>query len=336
MEPDKSTASEGQEPKTGQQSAPADALSMSPDELEEAEKTQAAATPPTDNPDEKKLSPLKKLFRKVNVYFLIFILLVIIVAIIAIVNYLNSTKVTPEPNVATQDLNPDELKQLNNSDATVGNASQTLTIQGNAIIAGQSLLRGNLNVAGNLQTGGEIKGPKLTISGDTSLGQTQINSLQVAQNVAIQGETTIRNLNVAGTSSFSGQLTASQITVTQLTLSGNAALRVPNHISFTGATPSRTTTGSVLGNGGTASINGSDTTGTISINSGNNPTAGCFMRVTFGQVFSNEPHVIISPVGAAAGQLQYYVDRDKTGFSLCTNNAAAANQVFAFDYFITN
>ena len=118
-------------------------------------------------------------------------------------------------------------------------------------------------------------------------------------------------------------------------MSGNAILQIPNHLSFTGPSPSRTINAGVLGAGGSASVNGSDTNGTININTGSNPSAGCFARINFQQAFPGQPHVIVSPVGAAAGQTQYYVDRNNTGFSICTNNPAPANQVFAFDYFVT-
>lgn len=339
MEPDKNTppATDGQPPQSEQQ-APADALSRTPDDLEEDQATAAAATPgaPGGEPAEKKISPAKKFFRKVNLYFLLFLLVVVIAGAIAVVSYLNSKKAAPEPNIASQGLTEDALKQLANSDATVGDSSQTLTIQGNTIIAGQTLTRGNLNVAGNFQSGGSVTGPSLTISGQTNLGSTQVNSLQVATNTAIQGSTTLRDLNVAGTSSFSGPMTASQITVTKLVLSGNATLEIPNHISFTGPSPSRTINAGVLGSGGSASVNGSDTTGTVNINTGNNTVAGCFIHLNFSQKFSNQPHVLVSPVGAGAGLTQYYVTRDTSGFSICTNNPAPAYQVFAFDYFVTN
>jgi len=324
---------EGEKP-TEVPQAPADALSRTPEELEE-EAAQAAAENPETKPDEpvKKDSAVRRLFRRLNIYFLIFLLLLIVAIVVVVVNYLNSQKVTPEPSIATQKLSEDALKQLANTDASVGNTSQTLTIQGNAVIAGQTLMRGNLNIAGNLQTGGSIQGPNLTISGTSNLGTAQINSLQVAQNVAIQGTTTLRDLNVAGPSSFSGTLTASQITVNKLILSGNAELQIPNHLAFTGASPSRTA-GNALGNGGSVSINGSDTSGTININTGNGPAAGCFTQVTFNQKFTATPRVIVSPIGSAAGQTQYYVTRTATGFSLCTNNAAPANQSFAFDFFV--
>lgn len=339
MESDKDTppATENQSSQDDQK-APVDALSRTPEDLENEQIEQAAADldTPIDGPTVKKISPLKQFFRKVNLYILIFGLLIVVAGAIAAVNYLNSQKTPAAPNIATQGLTEGALKQLANTDATVGNTSQTLTIQGNAIIAGQTLTRGNLNVAGNLQTGGSIQGPSLTISGATNLGATQINSLQVATNTAVQGSTTLRDLNVAGTSSFSGPMTASQITVTKLVMSGNAVLQIPNHISFTGPSPSRTINAGVLGSGGSASVNGSDTTGTININTGSNPTTGCFAHITFQQAFTSQPHVIISPVGAGAGQTQYYVDRSNSGFSVCTAIPAPANQVFAFDYFVTN
>lgn len=337
MEPDKNTAANGESPNQGQQ-APADALSRTPDDLDQDPSVQAAKAEAkaTEDPGAKKLSPLKKFFRKVNVYFLIFLIIVAVAGVIAAVNYLNSQKAPEEPNIATQGLTQDALKQLANTDATVGNASQTLNIQGNAIIAGQTLTRGNLNVAGNFQSGGPITAPSITTSGAANLGTIQTNNLQVATDVAIQGKTTVRDLNVAGTTTLSGAVTASQLTVSQLILSGNAVLRIPNHISFTGPSPGRSISAGVLGAGGTASINGSDTTGTININTGANPQPGCFAQITFAQKFSNQPHVLVSPVGTGAGQLQYYVDRNQTSFSICTNNSAPANQVFAFDYFVTN
>lgn len=319
--------------------APADALSRTPEELNEEKAANEAANPTPADPakvNEKKLSPLKQFMRKVNLYFLLFGLLIVIAGAITTVNYLNSQKAPQEPNIANQSLTQEALKQLANTDATVGGAAQTLTIQGSAIISGNTLMRGNLNVAGNIQSGGSITGPSITISGQSNFGATQINSLQVAQNLAVQGSTTMRDLNVSGTSSFSGAITASQITVSSLILSGNGALQIPNHLVFSGPSPSRSFIGSgILGSGGSVSVNGSDTSGSISMGSGNNPTGdGCIVRVNFNKVFTTQPRVIVSPVNRAAGQMLYYIERNTTGFSLCTANTPTANQTFAFDYFI--
>ena len=338
MEPDKNTPpAANNEPSKQEPEAPADALSRTPEDLEQEQAAQAAANPEAkaDEPAEKKLPFFKRIARKVNVYFLGFILLTIIGGAVTVVNYLNSQKAPTGPNLANQSLTQDALKQLANTDASVGNASQTLTIQGNAVIAGQTLARGNLNVAGNIQSGGSMQGSALTISGTSNLGSTQINSLQVATTLAVQGATTMRDLNVAGTSTFSGPMTASQITVTKLVISGNGLLEVPNHISFTGPSPSRVVSGA-LGSGGSASVNGSDTAGSVNLNSGAGTSAGCLVTIKFAQAFQKQPRVIISPVGSAAGSLEYYVNRSAGEFSICTNTAAPTNKSFGFDYIVTN
>lgn len=342
MDPDKKPEEDEvstQEPKVDVQATPADALSKTPDELEDEKAAQAAQDTDLSGLDgelpEKKISPIKRILKKVNVYLLIFVVLLVVAGVIAIVSFLNSQKAPEQADVQSQALTTEALKSLANTDASVGNTAQTLTIQGSAIINGQTLTRGNLNVAGNFQTGGGIQAPTITVSGAANLGDAQINSLQIASNTAIQGTTTLRDLNVSGTSSFSGAMTASQITVTRLILSGNASLEVPNHISFTGSTPSRTTNGSVLGNGGSANISGSDTAGTVNVNSGNNPTAGCFITVKFNEAFTRQPRVIISPSGITASKMQYYTERNTTTFSVCSANAPDANQSYAFDYFVT-
>lgn len=311
--------------------APADALSRTPDELEE-ERVATEPAPSTD-PAEKKPSKLRQLARKANIYFLLFLLMVAIGAIITAVNYINSKKEIPPPSIASKELTEEELKQLANTDSSVGDVNQTLTIRGNAVIDGQTLMRGDLNVAGNLQTGGSIQGPNLTISGTSNLGEVQINNLQVAGNAAVQGDITGQTLSIAGGSTFGGPMTASRITVTELVMSGNASLQIPNHISFIGPTPSRATNPQ-LGTGGSASVSGSDTSGSVRITTGNSPSAGCMVRIGFNQRFTSVPKVLITPIGSAAGRTQYYVERDQDSFSICASSPAPANQSFGFDYFV--
>jgi len=340
MDSDKKTPTDADKtsteaPKAVEPQAPVDALSRTPDDLSQEQAAQASLNP-VDTTPVKKVSAFKRVMKKINVYLLIFVLLMVVAGAITIVNFLNSQKEPEVASLATQELTEDTLQQLANTDASVGDVSQTLTIQGNAIIAGQTLMRGDLNVAGNFQTGGTIQGPSLTISGSSSLSTAQINTLQVASTLAVQGATTMADLNVTGTASFNGPVTASTLTVTRLVIAGNGVLQIPNHISFTGASPGISNNAGVLGNGGSASVNGSDTSGSVNISTGNNPTPGCFTRINFQQAFTNQPRVVISPIGSGASLTQYYVDRNTTGFSICTTNAAPANQQFGFDYFIAN
>lgn len=342
QKPDQSAAPEAD---SSAQSTPPDALEKTNEELNEEATTQpnadaTGAAAPGDKPSEpkqaKQPSAFKKLLKRFNVYLLLFLLVVAIGVVISVVAILNGRKEPPIPALTNQTLDPDTLRQLANSDATVGDTGQTLTVQGNAIFSGQVLVRGNLNVAGTIQLGGEFSVPSLRVSSNANLVDTQTNTLQVANTLIVQGEVTLyNNLNVAGTTSFNGRVNVAEMAVTRLIMSGNAQLEVPNHINFSGASPGRVINAGLLGAGGSGSVAGSDTTGTINLNTGSNPGAGCLVRIRFNQPYNNTPHVIVSPVGAAAGQMNYYVDRTVNEFSLCSTNAPAANQVFAFDYFVT-
>ncbi len=340
MEADKKP-DEAKEASSPAQSAPADALEKTNEELgqEAARETAVNADGSTakDGKPAKKVNPLKQFLKRFNIYLLLFVLVVLIAVVVSAVGYLNGKKTPKAPSANNQTLSSDTLKQLANSDATVGDTGQTLTIQGNAIFSGQVLVRSDLNVAGTIKLGNELNVPNLTVANTSNLSTAQANTLQVAQGSTFQGTVTIQHdLNVGGAAAFSGSLTAAQITVTTLTMSGNAQLNVPNHIGFPGASPGRQIFPNVLGAGGSASVNGSDNTGTVNINTGSGPTAGCFITMTFNRPFASTPHVIISPVGIGAGQTQYYVNRSTTTLSICTANTPPANSVMAYDYFITD
>lgn len=318
------------------QTAPADALSRNPEELvsEAAANPDTAATPAE---PVKKPAGFKAVLKKVNIYLMGFLLVVAIVAFTGAVSFLNSNKQPKAPSVASQELTTEQLKQLANSDATVGAAAQTLTIQGNAIVSGQMLVRSSLDVAGGIKLGGELVVKDVTSSGKANLTTTQTNELQVAQTTILQGTTTTGDLNVGGTAAFGGPVTAGQLTVSRLIIAGNGTLQIPNHLSFTGPSPARSILDAgTMGAGGSVNVSGSDTTGTININTGSGPVAGCFAKINFALPFTNNPHIILSPFGAAAGKLNWYITKSKTGFSVCSHNAADPGEVFGFDYFITN
>jgi len=312
------------------QNVPADALERPDSEVLDA--TGEAGTP---DKNIKKPNAFISFLRRFNVYFLLFLLVVIVAVAVSVVMYLNSRKSAPNPTVVNQNLTPDQLKQIANSSGTVGGSGQTLTVQGNAVFDGQLLVKNNLNVAGTLQLGAPLSVQNITVSNTANLQNTQINTLQVAQGSTFQGTVTVQNnLNVGGLASF-GNATVGTLTVTKLVMSGSAQLQVPNHVAFTGYQPGRTL-GDAIGGGGSVSVGGSDTAGTININTGNGPISpGCFATVNFNVKYTSTPHVMVSPVGVSAGRLDYYVNRSTTSFSICTANSPDANASFAFDYFVT-
>jgi cytoskeletal protein CcmA (bactofilin family) len=278
---------------------------------------------------------LKQSLRRFNVYLLFFLLILVVAAGIILIAYFQSQKGNTTTSLKTQELTQQTLEQVAASDATVGSSGQILNVQSNAVFAGQVLVREGLQVAGNLQISGVVAFNNLTVSGTTQVGQLQVNGqLSVSGDAGLQGALTVaKSLQVNGGATFGGAVTAPQLTVGSLQLNGDITLT--HHIVVGGPTPSRSG-GAALGSGGSASLNGSDTAGSININTGSSPAAGCFVTITFTSKFSDTPHVNVTPVGSAAGGLDYYVTRSTTNFSICDASAPPAGASFGFDYFIVD
>ena len=270
--------------------------------------------------------------RHFNIYLLLFILVVIVAVVVTVVSYLyNKSQNENNTTIKTQSLSQSALDQLANSDVTVGDAKQVLSVQSNAVFAGKVLVRDTLEVAGGLQVGGSLTLTGIKVSGTSTFDSVQVTKdLAVTGNTSIQGQLNVqKSLGVNGGGTFNGPVSATQITTGSLQLAGDLVLT--HHIAAGGATPSRSN-GTALGGGGTASVSGSDTSGSITINTGSSPAAGCFITINFATRFNSTPHIVVTPVGSAAGGLAYYITRSTTNFSVCTNSAAPAGASFGFDY----
>ncbi len=231
----------------------------------------------------------------------------------------------------TSSLTSQQLAQLQGTTTIVGDSKQILDIQGSAVFEGGVLTRGDLNVAGSIKVGGALTLPSVTVAGNGSFGTLQVGSdLSVGGVLNLQGALNIKNgLNVQGATSFGGAVSIGQLSVSSFQLSGD--LPINRHLSPGGGTPGKTN-GASLGSGGTASVGGSDTAGTITINTGSGPAAGCYITVNFAVKFSSTPHIVISPSNSDAASLNYYTNRSNTGFSVCSVNAPAAATNYIFDY----
>jgi cytoskeletal protein CcmA (bactofilin family) len=284
----------------------------------------------TDSPPPKKPPFFRHIFRSSNLYFVIFLLLLLIAAGAIFASVKLSNKNSPSQNTKTQSLTDKQIADLKGNTTLVGDAQQTLDIQGNSVFEGAVLMRGSLDVAGSIKVGGSLSLPAITVGGTSSFGQIQVNDkLSVSGNTTMQGTLTVqKGLTVSGTASF-GTLSASQLNVSTLQLTGDFV--VSRHIGGSGGAPGRSN-GSALGSGGTASVNGSDTAGTVTINTGGSPPAGCFATINFRQKFNTTPHVVISPSNSSAGLLSYYTNRSSTSFSICTADAPSASTTYLFDY----
>lgn len=270
--------------------------------------------------------------RKLNIYLLLFILLLIISGTIVVVTYFANKK-SAQTTIKTQTLSQDTLDQLATTDVTVGDPKQVLSVQSNAVFAGKVLIRDSLDVAGTIQVGGSLSVPGITVSGNSIFEQIQVNkSLSVQGDTSIQGQLAVqKNLTVAGGGTFGSRISAPSITVDSLQLSGT--LTITKHVAVGGTTPGRTN-GAALGSGGTTAISGSDTAGSINVNTGSGASAGCFLTVNFTQKYNSTPRVIVTPIGSGAGSVGFYVDRTTSSFSVCAANTPPSNASFGFDYWI--
>lgn len=285
-----------------------------------------------DKKPSKKGSIVQRIIGHFNIYFLIFLLLVIIIAVVTFISYNRQKNNLTPVDIPSQQLDESAFGQIQSGDSSVGDAKQTLTVQSNAIFSGQVLARNDLEIAGNLKVGQTLNLPGLIVSGDSTLDQIQAKQLSLEGDAIIQGQLSVsRNLTVNGTGSFSGPVSAPTISVDSLQLSGD--LQFTRHIDAGGATPSKTN-GSALGNGGTASVSGTDTAGSIAVNTGGSAGAGCFVTLRFVAAFSNTPHVVVTPVGANGGAVNFYVVRSVSEFSVCTSNSPPSNSNFGFDYIV--
>ena len=291
-----------------------------------------SVTPQTPG-DKPKGNLVRRVREKVNIYF---VLLIVILALLAGISYfaiINNRQSINDTALKTQSLNQDALDKLAGTDAKIGDPKQTLSVESNAIFAGGLLVRGNIDVVGSIKLGGNLSLAGLTVGGTTSLEQLASKSLTVAGDAAIQGKMSVQNgLSVNGTTSFNGGITASQLTVDNLQL--NSDLKLSRHVVASGGVPGRTN-GTALGGGGTATVSGTDTAGTVSINTGNSAPAGCFVTINFIAAYASAPRVIVSPASSAAASISYYTNRTTTGFSICTASDPADNTSgITFDYFV--
>jgi len=266
----------------------------------------------------------------INIYLVLFAGVLFAAAVTGGVLYFRSS--APQTSNLSQSLSQQTLDQLSSTDISVGEPQHTLSVQSDTIFGGNVLVRSNLQIAGTLQVGSNLAIAGLRVTGNSTFDDVQVTkSLSLTGNAAIQGQLSVqKSLSVSGGATFLGALSASSLSVSSLQLTGDLALT--HHLAPGGSTPSRSN-GGALGGGGTASVSGSDTAGTVTINTGSSPSAGCYVTVTFAHAFNSTPHVIISPVGSAAAGLNYYANRSTSTFSICATNTPGSSTTYVFDYF---
>lgn len=270
---------------------------------------------------------------RLNIYLLAFVLLIIISLVIVFIVVQSSNKqAAEEEKITSQELTQDAIDNLSSNEATVGDPKQLLSIESNAVFAGKVLIRDGLDVAGPIKVGGDLNLPGITVSGKSAFDEVQVNTLSIAGDASVQGILTVqKNLTVNGQGSFSGPISAPSITIDALSLSGD--IQFARHIDAGGGTPS-VSGGGAIGSGGTVTLSGTDTAGTITVNVGSSASGGVLATITFVNKFNDNPHVVFSPVNASAPNT-FVSNRTSSGFSISTSSGLPAGSI-SFDYIVVD
>lgn len=282
------------------------------------------------------IARLRGLSSRLNVYFLLFILLIIAGAIIFFVVF-QSSQEGDEATIETQELTQEAIDELIGSDARVGDPNQVLTVEADSVFSGKVLIRDGLDVAGPITVGGSLSLPGITVSGASAFDEVTINTLTIAGDANIQGLLSVQDgLTVSGPVTFSGTFSAANFSIQNLQV--DQVLSINQHIDAGGPTPG-VSGGGAIGAGGTVTISGTDTAGTVTVNVGGGAAAGVLATVSFARSFNSTPHVVITPIAAqgspvVTGNQKFYLSsRSSTSFSIATSGGLAAGSV-SFDYIV--
>jgi hypothetical protein len=312
---------------------------MPPSNQPPTEPTELESVKATDTP--KKASSWRRITNRSRNYGRVAALLGAILVVGAAGGYFVSiglrqptTNKTAAPKV--ENLTPSEISKLSQVGSQLGSSNQVLTIAANTVFQDKVAIGSDLTLGGTLNANGPVSISSLSIAGQTNLANLavgknlQVTGLTNAQNgLTVTGLTTVNgNLSVSGAAAV-GSLTTNTISAKSISISGPFTI---SHIISTGA-PVSSSNGAALGSGGTTSVSGNDTAGTVNMNIGSGAGTGTLVTVSFRSAYGANVHVLLTPVSPGAATAQVYVTRTPTGFSV--NAAATPSGSLSFDYFVT-
>jgi hypothetical protein len=272
---------------------------------------------------------------------------VIVLVVVGVVIYLLNrpahhpapVTVRPKAQVNDQSLDPSIFKNFLESNNLTENTPATLVVGTNTIFSGSVTMQGSTNINGALTLGSglTVKSGQTTLSGLQVSGAATMSQLTLGSNLNVNGTTNLQGnvvaeqgLTVHGNLAVLGTFGVTTLTATTATVSGQ--LNIDGHLATGGTTPGVQV--GVGSGGGSATISGNDTAGTVIIETNSPSAGGTLATVTFARGFSSVPHVIISPDNMDAGKVQWYVTRAASFFTIESETAAPAGSSLTFDYFV--
>lgn len=272
----------------------------------------------------KQQKSIRSLFSKKNL--LLFGIVVIVLGLLIAGILVVLKKPAPPPANSTYIINTQSLDNGTLNELTSqadGNIKQQLTISPETIFKSDVTVQGSVKI-----------NKDLTVNGSTNLqGPTTLNdSLTVARSLTVNGNTAF-----ASNLSVNGQISAASLTVGSLTIS---SINLSNNLVFAGhLVPNGTAPAarvSVAASGGSVTINGNDTAGTVAITVGSGGlTPGEMAIITFKTAFNTTPKVQLTPINDSGSNLRYYATRSASFFTVNTSTAPTTGTTYVFDYFVT-
>ncbi len=217
--------------------------------------------------------------------------------------------------------------------ALSGRVPTKVNTEGGAINVGDKITISSVPGVGKKATGrGMIVGTAVEAYNGTGTGV-----IEVFVNLAYYEPTDVDSLQAQtatlGDLNVSGMATINNLTVTGLASVHN--ISISGHIITASGQPTSEVQ-TAAGAGATVSVNGNDTTGTITITTGDAVTAGEMVKIVFSELYGQAPHVVISPSNAAAARVSYFKgDTTTQRFGLNFEEVPAAHTTYTFDYFIS-
>lgn len=246
--------------------------------------------------------------------------------------------VATTPKTTISNLTPAEIAKLGEIGSNLGSSGQTLNIGANALLRGKVDIGGDLSIGGHLNANGPVTLSQLNITGTTAA-----TGLNVGSNLNVTGNTTLQQglsvgqlatfaggINVGGSASFNAINTTS-LAVHTISISGPLTI---GHLVTQGPVPT-ITSGTAVGSGGTVSISGNDTAGTVNFNIGSSPPAGVLGTITFRASFTSTVHVQLTPLTGAAASTPAYVTRTTGGFQVHTDSPPPGGVGLSYDFLVT-
>jgi hypothetical protein len=278
----------------------------------EVAEERSASSGQSDGPKLKRRRSLRRTLKRAAVPLGVVLLLASVGTGIALFN--RQDKQGPTVVINTQSLDNGTLNELTSKNGDP--AKQQLTITPDTIFKNNVSVQGSTDIIKNLSVSGTAKIQGATDIRDTlSIGK----SLSVGTNLTVNGLITAASLNVGS------------LTISSINLSSN--LVFGGHIVPSGSVP--TARASSAAGGGSVSITGNDTAGTITITTGGGPIAGELAIITFHTAFGTTPKVQLTPLNSSASGLNYFVTHTAGLFTVNTSTVPSANATYIFDYLVT-